>query len=62
MASSLSSWILFVVTLLVSSFILMTSATSGEIYENRGIKSTNGGNENRAEKGITISNEFMKQY
>jgi len=42
MAASMSSRILLLVALLVSSFILMTSATSSEIYESRGVKSANG--------------------
>jgi len=37
-----SSWILLLVTLLVSSVLLMATASSNEIYENRGIKSVNG--------------------
>lgn len=61
MAASLSSWMLLLVVLLVSSFILMASATSSEIYESRGVKSENGGEEYRTEKGITISN-WMKKY
>jgi len=50
MAASMSSRILLLVALLVSSFILMTSATSSEIYESRGVKSANGGEEYRTEK------------
>jgi len=37
-----SSWILLLVTLLVSSLLLMATASSDEIYENRAIKSVNG--------------------
>lgn len=61
MSTISSSWILLLVTLLVSSLLLMATASSGEIYENRGIKSGNGGEENSSEKGIRISDNIRPQ-
>jgi hypothetical protein len=52
--SKLSSpWILLLVAVLTSALISMAAATgSTEIFESRGIKSGNGGDENKPQKGI----------
>lgn len=54
--------ILLLAALLVSSLVLMTSATGNEVYENRGVKSGNGGEEMKPEKGITISIIYLKPF
>lgn len=52
MTSLASSWILLLLILLVSSFISIATANGNEIYENRGIKSVNGGDDKSKDKGI----------
>jgi hypothetical protein len=57
--SKLSSpWILLLAALLVSALISMAAATgSTEIFESRGIKSANGGDETKPQKGITTASK-----
>ena len=56
MSKLASQWILLLAAVLVSALISMAAATSStEVFESRGIKSENGGEENKPQKGIATS-------